>query len=399
MKKLPPRPPKKAFDSTHRPVVGIAFTQGLARLEKMRQGIVDYAKEHGGWTFLFKPEIIGPSIDWLKHAHADGAFVFMLTPKDRQVARALAMPVVNLGAHIAPGTIPSVLTDNRRIGRMAAEYFLGLGFRQLGFYGANTWYGRERRAGFADAARQAGAECKSLIESVSSSSPEQQRRLEHWLRELRPPVGIMASIDMRAAMVVDACARTGLRVPDEVAVMGVDNDQFVCEQGLVPLTSIVRNEWKLGWEAAAMLDGLMAGAKPPRKPVFVEPVRVEARKSTSTLPVTDPFLARLVAEARANLDKPFGVEWLMARGNCSRRWLEMRFHATLGRTPLEVLNLMRVGRARDLLGDASLSLSDIARQCGFTDSRRFRLVFNKHMGATPRQYRRDRLRAPAVAIE
>jgi len=379
MKKLPTRP--------RRPLVGIAFTQGLARLETTRRGIVDYANKHGGWTFLFKPEIISPSVGWLRDAGVDGAFALMLSPRDRQLARSFAFPVINLGAHVAPRAMPSVITDNRGIGRMAVEYLMGLGFRQLGFYGANTWYACERRAGFVEAARRAGVECQSLLVSVSASSPEQQSQLERWLRGLRAPVGILASIDMRAAMIASTCERIGLRVPDEVAVMGVDNDLFVCEQGPAPLTSIVRDDWKKGWEAAAMLDRLMSGRRLEKNPVLIAPLRVEARQSTSTIPVADPFLAKLISEARAQLGKPFDVKWLVERGNCSRRWLEMRFRAELGHTPLEVINRLRVDKARNLLANPRLKLAEIAAQCSFADPGRLREVFTKLAGMTPKEYR------------
>jgi len=395
--------PQKSFDSQHRPRVGIALTQGLAFLDKVRLGIVDYAREHGGWTFLFMPEIIEPSVASLRQARIDGAVALVLTAKERQIVRSLPFPVVTLGGHIAPGSIPIVTSNDRGVGQMAAKYFLDLGFKRLGFYGSgNTWYSRERHAGFSSAAKEAGAECNSLLVPVSYSAPDQQRQLERWLRGLQPPVGILASIDMRAAMIVDTCAHLGLRVPDDVAVMGVDNDQFVCEQGPVPITSIVRDDWKVGWEAAAMLDCLMSGGTLPKTHVLIEPARVEARQSTHTIPIFDPFLAGLIADARAHLDKPFGVEWFVERGKCSRRWLEMRFQTEIGQTPLAVINRLRVGKARDMLADPtheSLSLSDIAAQCGFADLRRFRIVFYRHTGMTPKQYRRAHPRPPVTSIE
>ena len=404
MKAAPQKPQKKpkANAAKRRPLVGIAFTQGLAFLEKARRGIVDYANEHGGWTFLFMPEIIGSMVGWLRHTQVDGAFTLVLSPKDRQLARSCAFPVVSLSGHIAPRATPTVIIDDRGVGRMAAGHLFDLGFKQLGFYGSDTWYSSERHAGFAAAARQAGVACKSLLVSMASSPPDQQRQLEDWLRDLPKPVGILASIDMRAAMIVNTCAQIGLRVPDDVAVMGVDNDQFVCEQAPVSLTSIVRDDWKTGWEAAAMLDRLMSGKPIEENPVLIEPVRVESRASTRTLPVSDPFLASLVAEARARIGEPFGVEWFLEHGKCSRRWLETRFRAELGLTPLAVINRLRLGKARDLLVEPEserLRLSDIARQCGFPSQQRFRIVFRKHTGMTPRQFRREHQHAPGIAIK
>ena len=381
----------------HPPIVNFGFPRGFSFFERMRTGIIDYAQARGGWQFSLMPETIAPpSIEWLKHMRFDGAFVYATTTRDLRVARTLRFPIVNLADHVDPSAIPSVLGDHRRIGQMAAGHLLGLGFARLGYFGPGyMWYSVQRHAGFADAARQAGAQCHSLLVQPSQHPAlawrNQHRQLERWLRGLRPPIGIMASMDLRAAMIVNMCSQIGLRVPDDVAVLGVDNDQTICDLGSVPLTSIARNDWKAGWEAAAMLDRLMAGKTISTNPVLIEPERVVVRKSTETMPVDDPFLARLIADARTELGKPFGVEWFVQRSGCSRSWLERHFRAELGHPPLTILNRLRVARAREILSDAgreTLSLSAIAAQCGFADLRRFRLVFTKHMGATPKQFRR-----------
>jgi LacI family transcriptional regulator len=288
------------------------------------------------------------------------------------------------------------MVDHRRIGRMAAEHLLGLGFTRLGYYGtSNMWYSCERYSGFSDAARRAGAKCHSLVVHPDKRAPtrwrDQHQQLARWLRGLQKPVGILASIDLRAAMIVDVCLQTGLRVPDDVAVLGVDNDQAVCQLGPVALTSIARNDWKVGWEAAAMLDRAMAGIANPQNLILVEPEQVVMRKSTETVAVNDPLVADLIAEARKHLDKPFGVEWLVQRAGHSRRWLELRFREALGQPPLTVINRLRVAKAREMLsasGRAHMTLTDVAAQCGFADLRRFRIVFTKHAGVPPKTFRR-----------
>jgi LacI family transcriptional regulator len=279
------------------------------------------------------------------------------------------------------------MVDHRQIGQMAAEHLLGLGFVRFGYYGANTmWYSRQRHAGFANTVRKAGAEC-SLY---STGRLDQHHQLGRWLRGMRPPVGILASTDLRAAIIADVCMQIGLRIPDDVAVCGVDNNPSVCELSPVPLTSIARNDWKVGWEAAAMLDRLMHGEAIPQKPLLIKPEGIVTRKSTETMAINDPVLARLVAEARQQLHKPFGVNWFVQHSKQSRRWLEMRFREVLGQSPLAVINRLRVAKARELLagaGQEERRLSDIAAQCGFADLRRLRLVFTKHTGITPKQFR------------
>lgn len=380
-----------------RPCIGLALTQGLSFLEKARRGIVDYAQAHGGWTFYFTPEALVPPVEWLCHMRLDGAFALVTNTADKRTLRALPFPTINLAGHINPSKMPSVMVDHRRTGRMAAEHLLKLGFTRLAYYGAeNMWYSRQRQAGFVSAAREAKIKCCSLVipapNSASAYWRDQQRQLVHWLQGLKPPVGIMASIDLRAAMIVDACAQLGLRVPDDVAVLGVDNDETVCQLGPVSLTSIARNDWKVGWEAAALLDQMMKGTPPPAQPVYVEPERVVVRKSTETIAVHDAFIAHLIAEMRANLQKHFGVEWLVQRTKRSRRWLELRFREVMGQPPHVVINRLRVAKAREMLGSPQydhLTLTDIAARCGFNDLRRFRLVFTKHEGVSPKKIRKS----------
>ncbi|MDR0352827.1 MAG: XylR family transcriptional regulator [Opitutaceae bacterium] len=375
--------------------VGLAFAQGIPFVEKVRHGIADYASAHGGWSFSVMPEMLSPSVDWLKHARIDGALVFVVTMRDLKLVRALRRPIVNLAAHLDPSAVPSVMVDHRRIGEMAAEFLLERGFSRLAYYGTGSlWYSQQRHAGFSATALRAGAQCQAhmagLPQIAAAQWRDEHRALLRWLCGLKPPTGILASMDLRASMLVDACAEAGLRVPDDIAIIGVDNDPVVCELGSVPITSVARNDRLVGWEAAAMLDRLMNGNPPSRMPRFVEPEQIVERKSTDTFAVDDAVVAGLLAELRENLDKPFGVEWLVERSGHSRRWLELHFRQSLGRSPHEVLNWLRVSKARELLaGDTCLMLTDVAARCGFADLRRFRITFRKKMGILPRKYRDD----------
>ncbi|MDR0902615.1 MAG: XylR family transcriptional regulator [Opitutaceae bacterium] len=386
-KQLPPR----------RAHVHLAFTQYFSFAEGIRHGILDYAKACGRWKISFMPESLGPSVAWLRHAKVDGAIAQVVSAAEKRIVNALPFPVVNLAALIDPKGMLSVMANQQKIGKLAACHLLERGFRRLAFYGtSNMWYSRQRLTGFSEAIRQAGAACKShVVEAtlrMNASWRDQHRQLEHWLRGLRPPVGIFASTDARAAMIVDACESIGLRIPEDVAVMGVDNDPSICQLSSVSLTSIARNDRKLGWTAAEVLDHAMAGHEMEDKLVSIEPEPVVMRKSTETLAIDDPVVAGLVAGLREHLGKPFGVEWLVSHSNRSRRWLEVHFRQALGQPPLAIINNLRVAKASEMLRSASnkhVALTDIAAQCGFTDLRHFRIVFSKHMGMTPKKFQTD----------
>jgi LacI family transcriptional regulator len=191
-------------------------------------------------------------------------------------------------------------------------------------------------------------------------------------------------------MVVEACGPLGLRVPDDVAVLGVDNDPIACEFSNPPLSSISRNDQEVGYQAAALLDHLMGGGAPPDGPVYIPPGGVVQRGSTETLAIENPQIAAAVRYIYAHSGECFGVKQLLGQVGLSRRRLEHYFHECLGCTPYQFINQVRVDRAKELLaGPSRLTFSAIAAASGFSDLRRFRLVFRRLEGLTPAEYRRS----------
>lgn len=375
--------------------IALAFPLGLAFIERLQQGILAYAQQHGGWILTRVPEMLSPSIDWLRHWPGDGALVLVTTRADARIAHKLRIPVVNLAGHLADAGVPTVMVDHCATGRLAAEHLLERRFQRFGFYGTRgKFYSEQRRDGFCRTVVDAGGHCDELealdLASRQMRWTDQQDELERWLRKLQPPVGVMASTDLRADMVLDACARLGLRVPEDVAVLGVDNDPVACEFCHPPLSSVSRCDHEVGYQAAALLDRLVRGAHPPAKPLLIAPDGVVARRSTATLAIEDPHVAAAIQHIREHLHEPFGVERLTGQTPLSRRRLEHRFKSHLGSTPYALINELRVERAKQLLaGTEKRTLTQIAAACGFTELRRFRLVFRRVTGRTPRDYRRQ----------
>ena len=175
--------------------------------------------------------------------------------------------------------------------------------------------------------------------------------------------------------------------------MGVDNDPMVCDFCDPPLTSISRNDYQVGWEAAALLDQMMAGNPAPEKPVRIPPAGVVERRSTDTVAVEDPLVAEAIQYMRQHVGEHFGVEELLEQLPLSRRSLEYRFRSSLGRSPYDYLNQIRVDKAKRLLSDPHRSsLTKIAMDCGFGDLRRFRIVFQRLVSANPAEYRQAAFR-------
>lgn len=363
------------------------------------RGVAEYADRHGGWNFTTSPPTLVGSdelalgIESLKGWPGDGVIASIGSRREAQLARRLGLPVVNLAATQEDVGLPRVMVDHYAMGRMAAEHLLDRGLRRLAYCGVEgRWYSQLRCQGFARRAQQADVPCH-IFQASRPASPRQtwQDRmapLAAWLESLKPPVGLLAVHDYRARVVVDECRRRGLRIPHDIAVVGLDNDPTVCEYCRPTLTSVSRNAWRVGYEAAALLDRLMSGRDPPPYDILIPPDGVVARQSTDTVAVEDPCVADAVHFIHDHLGQAFGVAQVVEACRISRRELENRFKRLLGRTPYDYICQERVCRAKQLLESPERpKLHRVASACGFSSVERLRLVFLRVTGQTPQEYR------------
>jgi LacI family transcriptional regulator len=213
--------------------------------------------------------------------------------------------------------------------------------------------------------------------------------VEKWLGKLRPPVGLLAVHDYAATVLVESCLRLGLRVPDDVAVVGIGNDTITCEFCEVPLSSVARSNRDVGYQAAALLDRLMASHRPPPADVLLPPEGVVRRRSTDLLVVGDRHVKAAVEYIQSHAGEPLCVETLCRHLAISHRLLDLRFRRCMGFPPREFLCRTRVERAKRLLaaGD-SAKLQQVAKACGFSGARHLRAAFKRVTGLTPAEYRR-----------
>lgn len=374
--------------------VALMFPTWLSHLEKSMHGITDFARQHGGWTFVTRPESYAFSLASLRGWNGDGVIALVDTESEAAAARELEVPVVNLSGSLRDAGLPRVMVDSEAVGRLAAEHLLKCGFRRFAYYGLrNVWYAEVRQKAFIERIRREGHDCAVLmVESdLGDSRPwfHGQQQLERWLGTLDTPVGLLASNDHRARMVSEACSRLDLRVPDAVGIVGVDNQEVICEFCVPPLSSVSRNDYQVGFQAASLLNRLMAGESLPEKDVLVLPDGVVRRHSTDVVGVADPNVAAAVRFIRENLHKQFGVKQITAQTSVSRRFLEQGFRAQLGCTPYEYLSRLRVQRAIQLLsGEDRPKISQVARACGFNNPLQLRRAFYRETGATPQSFRK-----------
>lgn len=374
--------------------IALAFQIAIPHHERMARGIMGYARQHGPWEFAFSPEASQVSLESLGDWDGDGVLAMIEVPEQLRLARGLTRPLVNLSAALPDTGLPTVSSDNRQVGRAAADHLLERGFRRFAFYGLEgVWYSEERRRGFTERVEAVGLSCDvcSTTSSLAAGRPWQWDRagLARWLRGLSTPVGIMAAHDYRARMVLETCHQLGLRVPRDVALVGVNDDLLACEASFPPLTSVAQDGERIGYEAAALLDRLLGGeARPPHAIIEIPPAGLVVRASTETVAVEDPVLRLAIAEIQGRLDQSFGIDRIAAHCGISRRWLERLFRIHLGCTPHEFILAARVDKARALLASQpTLRLGDVARFSGFRDARRLNLAFMQRLGKPPRAYR------------
>jgi LacI family transcriptional regulator len=373
--------------------IALALPLGVPHLERVVHGIHLYGREHAGWDFVTSPETHSIPVASLTGWDGDGVIAMVNTSEDLRVVRRLRCPVVNLSGALAEAGLPRVRVDYARAGQMAAEHLLSRGFDKFAYYGLRgVFYARTCLQGFRECLEQHNGRC-SVYEDESTIGMQKPWRLNHaaldeWLRKLKPPVGLMASHDPRAVMVVQSCRRIGWRVPEDVAVIGLNNDIHSCEFSDPPLSSVSRPGEKIGLEAAALLDRLVRGHPLPPGDIVFPPEGVIERASTNTLALEDNEpLAEALRFIQQHLDMPMGVEDIRARVSVSRRWLEMAFKKKLRTTPHAYLSQLRLKKAKALVADSrKLRFKQVALDCGFSNTRQLNVTFQKFTGMSLRDY-------------
>jgi len=379
--------------------VALAYPVSVPWMALFVRGVTDYGQQHGGWSLTASPPALSwageqmLTLDSLRGWPGDGVIAALACPDEILAAKRLGKPLVNMSATLNETGFPRVMPDHAGMGRLAAEHLLDRGLRRLAYYGVEgLWFSQQRGGGFVERARQAGVSC-DVLEAPRNPDAQQtwQQRLApltRWLQRLQPPVGLLAIQDYRARMVVDECGRLGLRVPHDVAVIGMDDDPTVCEFCTPTLSSVSRNGWRLGYETAALLDRLMDGRSPPAEDIVVPSDGVVVRQSTDTIAVDDRHVAAAVHFIHDHAAEPFGVERVVRATDISRRQLEVRFRRVLGCTLHDYICRERIERAKRLLaGHERIKLQQVAGACGFSTVERMRLVFKRFSGRTPLQYR------------
>jgi len=381
--------------------VALLYPASVPWIARCLDGIRRYAREQGGWHLFSSPPTLrgaeesALTLGSMRGWKGDAIIAVSNNERELRNAKRMGIPVVNLAGGLPRSFgVPRVMVNHFQAGRLAADHLLERGLRNLAFFGwQNLWYSDQRRAGFCERAADSGVTATALLRASRSESKQSWTQriagLAKWLRGLPRPCGIFAVHDYRAQFVIEACQEAGLRIPDDIAVIGMDNDETICEHTVPSITSIYRNSERVGWEAAALLDRMMQGAPPPREDLLLNSDGIAARQSTDMLYCADTVMQKALDYMRGNLKAQFNVTLIAEHVGVSKRTLEMRFRENLASSPHEYLTKLRVQRAEALMQmSQKITIDTIAVESGFGTTPTFYSAFRKATGKTPASFRR-----------
>ena len=371
-----------------RPRVALLIETSNEYARNLLRGIIAYTREHRPWSIALSEQGRGGAPPaWLRRWDGHGIIARIENKDIARAVRASGLPAVDLSAARLVPELPWVETDDEAIATLAAEHLLERGFSHFAFCGVQRFqWSAWRRDAFVAALKAAGHACL-VFDDQGGPADQEQSRLARWVRALPKPVGVMTAYDLRGRQVIDACRDEEIEIPDELAVVGVDNDELICELCDPPMSSIQPQAQRTGYAAAQMLDMLLSDRPLPERALRIAPQGVVTRRSSDVVAIDDAEISTLLRFIRDNACDGIDVGDLLKRTSLSRRVLESRFRTLLGHTPHEQILRAKLARVKELLLGSSLTLSEIAERSGFAHVEYLSVVFKKKVGQTPSAFR------------
>jgi LacI family transcriptional regulator len=380
------------------PRVALVIETSTSFGRKLLCGVAAYVRENGPWSVYFGERTAhDPVPHWLKAWKGNGIISRVASPEIREFIAGSDIPVVDLNEQMGDLGVPLISNDHEAIAAGAAAHLLQRGFTQFGYVGhAGLYWSDRRRDEFSHRLAQAGYPTHVFCDRIEDLRSLRQGAWEleldsiaAWVASLPRPVGIMTCDDFRGLQLLAACRIAGIAVPEQIAVIGVGADEIACELADPPLSSVLLNASRMGYEAARMLDRLMRGENAGADDVLIPPLDVIARQSTSVMAISDPVIAKAMQFIRERACDGINVEDVLTYMGMSRTALQDRFRKTLRRSMHDVVVEARMSRVKEFLVETNLSLEDIAARTGFTYPEYMSIMFKQRTGWTPARYRRE----------
>ncbi|MFO7936384.1 MAG: DNA-binding transcriptional regulator [Kiritimatiellia bacterium] len=384
------------------PQVAVLLPSSVKICRDIRRGILRYVHQHGPWGLHILEGRDGEQkLTNMKKWGCTGIIIRPGSPELDSIIMRTSVPAVLVEdpnglflSEFPPNNNYSVLrSDTQAIGNMAAAYFLKNGFKNFAYVGEihGIDWSLKRGDTFVAAIEKAGYSCRryGALANEDEDAGVERDRLCGWLTDLSKPVALLAAMDNRARQVIDACNWAGINVPSEIAVLGVDNDKDLCENENPPMSSILLDAERAGYDVAAYLDRMMREGFTERKTFRYGPSHVVSRKSTASFDFADPVLKKALDYIKANACNTINIPEIAEHACASRRLLELRFRNKLGHTILEEIRKVRLEHVCTLLKESDKSIGEITAECGFESESYLGVIFRRKFGCTMRDYRKQ----------
>ncbi|WP_111978037.1 XylR family transcriptional regulator [Algibacillus agarilyticus] len=382
--------------------VTLLFNANKGYDRKIIQGIAKYIRAGVKWQLFIEEDLI-TRLERLAKWQGDGIIADLDDPKIVDFVLSKNITTIGIGGSyqdvtLYPPNIPYIATNNDAIAKLAVEYFLNLGYQNLAFYGMpkslNTKWALEREQSFLMWAKTLSHNKANVYHFKgnaihSRSWALSQQKLAVWLGSLPKPVAILATTDMRARQILDACQTANIKIPDEVAVLGVDDDEIISDITGNILSTIIQGTEHMGFQAAAQLDRAMNGEKITPLISLVDPQGIAESASTDYLAVKDEVVKAAVIYIRENACKGIQAVHVLNHLNLSRANVENRFKRLLNSSIHQEINNVQLTQVKRLLQNTNLTLAEIAEKTGYKTSQYMMMVFKKHFNMTPSEYRKS----------
>ncbi|TWU03898.1 AraC family transcriptional regulator [Neorhodopirellula pilleata] len=360
------------------------------------QGIASYMHQNELWQISLPEQErnAGPP-PWLKTWKGDGVIARIENESMVKVLKTKNIPIVDVSAARLMPEVPWIEIDEMGIGQAAFEHLSERGFEHFAFCGEPMYrWSQLRQEGFVHFVEQAGFTVDVYPNTGTKTVPrtiaQEKKQLGRWLKTLPPGTALLACYDFKAQQILEACRDVGIKVPEQLALLGVDNDEVLCDLCTPPLSSVIPAAKRIGFEAAQALDTLMNGGTVDPLGIFIEPLGVVTRQSTDIVAVQDADIADALRFIRDHHCEGINVEDVLKVVPLSRRTLESRFRQTVGRTIYQEIIRRRINRICDLLNTTDLSLAQIALRTGFQSEEYMSVAFRRAKGIPPGKYRKQR---------
>lgn len=367
---------------------------------QLLKGIAAYARTHGPWTFFHQERAFGDQLPpRLKQWKPHGIIARLTSDALTRQILSMQVPIVDLYPEGKTNDIPAVASDPESLVRVATDHFLERGFNNFAYCGfSDVPFSELRGACFLKHLADRGLQGNVFtypamrgaggLASIETHAMQYSDRLVDWLQRQPKPLALLVCNDVRGQQVLGACGEAEIAVPDQVAVLGMDNDDVLCELCDPPLSSIDLNVEQMGHRAAAMLDRMLRGESTPSR-VLMPAQGIAVRRSTDVLAIGNRDAAEAIRFVREHACEGISIDDIMRQTSVSRSTLERWFEKYLGRSPTHEILRVQVQRVQELLRTTNLTLTDIARLAGFAHVESMQRIFKRTAGQTPGQYRRQ----------